>query len=132
MSRPFGYAGEAGTCLWCGRKHREKVDHVYVLGPRADNRPPAPKIGDVRTYWGRERIVRSVRPATYNRDGGRLVYHTTRPGEEIDRYELRYDPPAWDAFTYDGEPLLCSEDCAARFGFRLAQLGSRLRKVEPE
>jgi hypothetical protein len=37
---PFGYAGEPGTCLWCGRKLR----HRRVMATDADQGNPTYKV----------------------------------------------------------------------------------------
>lgn len=125
MGRAFGYDGKPGTCLWCGRKFREKCferDQPAEVGKPLDNRRAGARTLIVR------KVVGVTRSFTVAPEGYKIWSSRERPvrdGETPTRYRIYFDPPLWNAF-YDDEPLFDTNGCAADFGLRQAQLGRRL------
>lgn len=127
IARPFGYEGKPGTCLWCGRRFRERYAEITIYERQRGEVVPA--VGD--TFRGRvvKRVVKRVETLQATRPdletpGWRACNLDTRT-----KYKVYFENPTYDAY-FTTEPMFDTMTCGLHFGLRMAQLGKRLESTD--
>lgn len=132
MPRPFGYEGKPLTCLWCGRRFRERTHTITYHERQRGVEVPNP--GDLFGYAGVEHEVERVVKVVSKRRGSYPVENESEEwlARDLDRrtsFRVYFVEKRWDAY-YSTDPMFDTGSCATAFGIRLAELGHRLVKTE--
>lgn len=127
MARDFGYRGKPLTCLWCGRKFREKTQTVTYYDRQHGVEVPAP--GEFFGYAGQEREVERVVKVVAKSRSDRTELETEEwRARDLDRrtsFRVYFVEKRWDAF-WTTDPKFDTGACATAFGLRMVELGHRL------